>query len=302
MTAVRPSVRATIAAALVIAAATATAQTAPKPYRFGVVSFYNPRIMYLKYQPLVDYLSAHTGRSWELVIRPTYQSTVDDLCAGDLTMAYLGPLTYVRAHAQCGVIPLIRLQSGGHATYRSVIMVRKDSAFQTLSELAGHRFGFGSPLSTSSHLVPRAMLISAGLRPGATISCTYFEHHERAARAVLLGEVDACGVRDLVGDRFEERGLRILAESDPIPNFPLVVGAGMPVELRNLLIRVLVTLPSLDPVTRGTMSHWDDELASGFALGNDAEYESVRRLAAQVFGPGYLLMTEDQLKHSCEGR
>ena len=37
------------------------------PTRLGVVSFYNPRSMYVKYQPLVDYLSEQTGQpsgSW----------------------------------------------------------------------------------------------------------------------------------------------------------------------------------------------------------------------------------------------
>ena len=47
--------------------------------------------------------------------------------------------------------------------------------------------------------------------------------HERAARAVLLGEVEACGVRDVIGELFLHRGLRRLARSGPIPAYPWVV-------------------------------------------------------------------------------
>jgi phosphonate transport system substrate-binding protein len=289
-------------ATLALLAATTAASAAPtgQPLRFGVVSFYNPRIMYLKYQPLVDYLSARTGHQWELVISPSYEKTVDALCAGDLSLAYLGPLTYVRAHAKCEAFPVVRLNTGGSSTYHSLIMVRADSPLSSLADLAGHAFGFGSPLSTSSHLVPRAMLVRAGLHPGHNLRCVYFGHHERAARAVLLGEVEACGIRDIVGRKFEQRGLRVLAESPPIPNFPLVIAHDADGWLRQELVRTLVVLPRTEPAIREIMAGWDEELSSGFALTSDGAFDGVRDLARQVFGPYYLKLSEDEL--ACSDR
>jgi phosphonate transport system substrate-binding protein len=287
---------------LALLAATTTAGAAPgtQPLRFGAVSFYNPRIMYLKYQPLVDYLSARTGRPWELVISPSYEETVEALCDGRLALAYLGPLTYVRAHARCGALPVVRLNTDGSSTYRSLIMVRRDSPISSLAGLAGKRFGFGSPLSTSSHLVPRAMLMDAGVVPGRDVRCVYYEHHERAARAVLLGEVEACGIRDTVGRKFEQRGLRVLAESVPIPNFPLVLAHDADGWLRQEVVRALVVLPRADPAAREIIAGWDEELASGFALTSDGEFDAVRELGRRVFGPYYLELSEDEL--SCTGR
>jgi len=265
-------------------------------YLLGVVSFYYPRLMYLKYQPLVDYLNEHTGRRWDLRISTTYQQTVDELCSDRLTLAYLGPLTYVRAHAACGAEPLARLQTGDQNTYQSYILVREDSPYTELADLAGKRMAFGSPLSTSSHLVPRAMLEEAEIEVGRDMRCTYLEHHERAARAVLLGEADACGVRDLVGERFVSRGLRVLARSRPIPNFPFVISPGAPPELRRELVRVLVELPKEAPAVAETMSGWDKELASGFVLSADAEYDGIRKLAEHVLGPGALVLPEEELR------
>jgi phosphonate transport system substrate-binding protein len=268
------------------------------PHRFGVVSFYSPRMMYLKYQPLVDYLSEHTGHPWELHINTSYQQTVDELCSGHLTAAYLGPLTYVRAHAKCGAEPVLRLQTGGRDTFRSYILVRDDSPVQKLAELEGSRFGFGSALSTSSHLVPRAMLIKAGVQFGKETECLYFEHHERAARAVLVGEADACGVRDIVGERFVERGLRILARSQPLPNFPFVVAPSGSEEIRRQLVRALVELPKEDHGIARAMTTWDEELARGFVSSNDAEYDGIRALAKEVFGPESLTLPEERLRCS----
>jgi phosphonate transport system substrate-binding protein len=296
-------------AALVIAAAFTSAGGLPAaapapghaaaagggPARFAVVSFYNPRLMYLKYQPLVDYLSEQTGRPWELVVSPAYESAVEQLCSGQVAAAYLGPFTYVRAHARCGAEPVVRLQTGGSATYRSYVMVRTESAIASLADLRGKRIGFGAPLSTSSHLIPRAMLARAGLAPGRDLTCVYLSHHERAARAVLLGDVDACAVRDIVGEKFVQRGLRVLARSEPIANFPLVLPPGSSAELRDSLVRALVTLPRAEPAVARRMAEWDEELAAGFAPVADGEYDQIRRLAEATFGAAVMTVSESEL-------
>lgn len=283
------------AAALLAAVVAAGSSSADEPLRLGVVSFYNPRLMYLKYQPLVDYLSRHTGRRWELTISGSYDGTVSDLCSGKLTLAYLGPLTYVRARHSCGALPLVQLQTHGQATYRSTMLVRADSPVGSIADLRGRSFGFGAPLSTSSHLVPRAMLEAAGLRAGTDVRCRYFGHHERAARAVLLGEVDACGVRDIVGTKFLERGLRLLASSEPIPNFPLVVGPRAGYELCHTLVRALVDLPLVDPESRRTIARWDEEMAGGFSPVSAWAFDDVQGLALRILGPQALAAPESAL-------
>jgi phosphonate transport system substrate-binding protein len=269
---------------------------------FGAVSFYNPRVMYLKYQPFVDYLGRHTPYRWRLVVFNSYEQTVTALCRGDLALAYLGPLTYVRAHASCGALPVVRLNTGGSATYRSVIMVRRDSPILGLADLAGKSFGFGSPLGTSSHLVPLHMLMAAGLDPGKNVRCVYYDHHERAARAVLLGEVDACGVRDIVGEKFEQGGLRVLETSPPIPNFPLAVRADAPADLRQSIVHALVVEPTEDSAVYGAMAGWDEEFSAGFAISEDVDFDPIRRLALIVFGPSYLNLPPAALRRGPERR
>ncbi len=257
------------------------------PTRLGVVSFYNPRSMYLKYQPLVDYLSEETGESWELAVSASYQDAVDELCAGRVALAYLGPLSYVRAHARCAVEPLLRLQTRGADVFHSDVLVRSDSPFERLEDLAGHRIGFGDALSTSSHLVPRAMLQAAGLEAGRDFACRYYGQHERAARAVLMGEVEACGVRDIIGEVFLHRGLRRLARSGPIPAYPWVVPPDSSPTERQALTSALLRFPGKAQPRRDE-ERWDLELTGGFTTAADADYDIVRRLAERVFGPGAL--------------
>jgi phosphonate transport system substrate-binding protein len=281
--------RASAALMVLLASILALAQAPPpKPLagtlRFGVVSFYNPRLMYLKYQPLVDYLSRRTPWRFELDLSSTYNETIDRLCSGDTQIAYVGPLSYLRARQACGARVVARLNTGNRDTYTSYIMVRSESPYRTLADLRGRDFGFGARLSTSSHLVPRALLEDAGLRPGRDIGCRYFGHHERAARAVLLGEVAACGVRDLIGDQFARRGLRVLARSRPMPNFPLAVGPNPPEGLPRAILEALVEAPRRNPEIAREMAAWDAELSSGFAAGDATAYAPVLELALRVFG------------------
>jgi phosphonate transport system substrate-binding protein len=284
---------------LAVGAAAAPAEPSPRQ-RFGVVSVYTPRVMYLKYQPLTNYLESATGNPWDLVLVASYEKEVEDLCAGKLTMAYLGPYTYARARAACPVIPVAKLYTRGKPTYRGLIMVRVDSKLQRVEDLAGKAFGFGEPMSTASCLVARAMLEDAGLRVGVNLACRHYSHHEQAARAVLLGEVDACAVRDIVGEKFVARqALRILARSDEIPNFVLVLGPGAPPALREQLTRVLTVLPGQDRAIAAAMKGWDEELSGGFVPASDEEYEPIRTLARRVFGPLALTLSDAAMRKEC---
>jgi phosphonate transport system substrate-binding protein len=263
--------------------------------KLGVVTFYNPRLMFVKYQPLVEYLSSRTGQPWTLSVSTSYEETVEDLCSGRVTLAYLGPLTYVRAHAQCGAEPVLLIRTRGQVIFHSDILVRSDSPFEALQDLAGHRVGFGDPLSTSSHLVPRAMLQEAGLEAGRDFECRYFGQHEEAAQAVLTGDVEACGVRDVIADVFLRRGLRRLARSGPIPAYPLVVAPDTSGELREALVSVLLGFPGAARPPQNE-DRWDLELTGGFTTTVDADYDPVRRLAERVFGPDFVNLPEGELQ------
>jgi phosphonate transport system substrate-binding protein len=265
------------------------------PLRLGVVSFYNPRLMFVRYQPLVDYLGERTGRPWELAVSGSYEQATDDLCAGRVTLASLGPLTYLRAHARCGAVPLLRLQGTGGGVFHGDVLVRSDSRFERIEDLVGHAIGFGDPLSTSSHLLPRAMLQAAGLEPGRDFECRYFGQHERAARAVLVGEVAACGVRDSVGEIFLHRGLRRLARSAPAPTYPLVASPLSSRDLQDAVVAALLGFPGETRPPRSGVRP-DLELAGTFGPASDAEFDGVRRLASRVFGPDYARLAPEELQ------
>jgi len=102
-----------------------------------------------------------------------------------------------------------------------------------------------------------------------------------------------------VGQRFLDRGLRIVARSRPIPNFPFVITPDAPSEVRRGLVRALVELPGENPEIARRMAEWDEELARGFVFSQDAEYDGIRALAEEIIGPGALALPEAELQ--CAG-
>ncbi len=252
--------------------------------RFGIVTFYNPRVMVLRYQPFMDALSQRTPYKFELVLAQSYEQTVERLEEGEIYLAYLGPVTFIRAKHRFGAIPLVRLNTGGSAEYHSMIAVRDDSGILDLESLRGKDFAFGAPLSTSSHLYPRLMLASVGIELEDLGSYTYYRHHDSAARAVLTGQADACGIRDVTAERFAARGLRVIAVSDPIPNFPLVVSPGLPDSLIDILRSTLLALDPGSPADSLDMAQWDLELRDGFAPVDVSDYDAVEEMMLEIFG------------------
>ncbi len=63
-----------------------------------------------------------------------------------------------------GSIPVLRQWKYGEAEYHSVILVKKDSGINSLSDLKGKVIAFDEPHSTSAHVLPRMLLAEKKLR------------------------------------------------------------------------------------------------------------------------------------------
>jgi len=82
---------------------------------------------------------------------------------GRLELAYFGPLSYVLCRSKCEVEPFAALLKGVTTTYQSVLIANTASGIQTLEDVKGKQVAYGDPASTSSHLIPRALLLKNGL-------------------------------------------------------------------------------------------------------------------------------------------
>ncbi|MEE9523705.1 MAG: phosphate/phosphite/phosphonate ABC transporter substrate-binding protein, partial [Thermodesulfovibrionales bacterium] len=149
---------------------------------FGVVPRDNPRIAYEKYQPIIDYLSETTLYKYELVLKKTYEDTVNALGHGEIDIAFLGPLAYLHAHSEYGAISILKsITEKEESFYRSVIVTKGDS-INELADLRGKNFAFASLKSTSGNLMPRYLLAEEGIHLKELNKYNNFHYHDSVVK------------------------------------------------------------------------------------------------------------------------
>lgn len=253
-----------------------------KTVYFGVIPRDNPRIAYEKYQPLMDYLSENTPYIFELVLKKSYEDTVNAIGKGSIDVALLGPLTYLEAHARYGAVCILKsVTDRGNSFYRSVVIARKDSPVAGVIDLKKRSVAFAAVKSTSGNLIPRYMLAAAGIHLRDLSRYKNFDYHDSVVKWILKGEYDAGAVRESVVEKYLPLGLKIIAKSAAIPTGPIVIGPGTSFVVAETLHSALL---NMDKTTKGRMvlKRLDPELRGGFVEAKDSDYEKIRKMINDV--------------------
>lgn len=285
----RPSApgRRGIASVLLVLALAASARAAGngerRTIRFGVIPRYNPHVMYEYYQPLMDYLGRTTPYRFELRMGRTYLDTIDDLRKGITDVAYLGGATYSLARHRFGARALVKPRNPkGGTTYRCFIIVRKDSPVRSIADLKGKRVAFGARRATTGALIPSYMLFGAGMTPRHLKSVTNLHNHEEVAKGVLKGVYDAGAVKDVVAWKYEAQGLRVIAESEDLPNAPISAGRTLPKDAEAAIVKALLSIDPGTPEGKELLRNWGPELQHGFVPSRGEEYDFLYRKIASI--------------------
>jgi len=248
-----------------------------KTVYFGAIPRDNPRIMYEKYQPLLDYLASKTPYEYELVLKKNYEETVSALGSGEVDIALLGPLTYLEAHAKYGAISILKPKgSDGTSSYKSVIIKKKDTPIKNLSELKGKSLAFASTKSTSGNLMPRYLLATAGIHLSDLSTYANFDFHDSVVKAVLKGQYAAGAVRDSTARKYMKLGIDTIAESEAIPTGPLVAGPGTPYTVIETIKKALLELNSQNGDRQSILKRLDEDFRGGFTEATDEDYRDIR--------------------------
>lgn len=207
----------------------ALAAPADEPLVFVVHPFDTPSRLYQRFRPLCNYLQEVVGRPVSLRVASTYEEQIQHIAEGKADLTYIGPTPYVRAHDNYAPVRLLAAEAeGGRVFYQSVIVVRRDSPIRSLADIRRRTMAFGADKSFSSFYIPRLMLQNAGVQLSDLKNYAYLGRHERVALAVLHRDFDAGGLRLEIAQQYLDRGLRIVARSDPLPPHAIVARPGLP--------------------------------------------------------------------------
>ncbi|MCX7227635.1 MAG: phosphate/phosphite/phosphonate ABC transporter substrate-binding protein [Burkholderiales bacterium] len=251
--------------------------TDPKTLRVALLPDENASTIIQNAQPLKAHLERVVGRPVEMIVTTDYSSMIEATRFGRIDVAYFGPLSYVLARSKADIEAFAVGVSRGSPTYTSVVIVPAASTLKTVAELKGRTVAYGDQASTSSHLVPRAMLQDAGLVANTDYKTVYVGAHDAVARSVETGKVDAGALSRPIFDSLVKAGkidgtkVRVLAETKAIPNYPMAMQSKLAPELKAKIRGAFLDLKDPDLLRSFR--------AEGFAATDDRAYDVLRDTA-----------------------
>lgn len=248
----------------------------------GVHPYKSPSILIDKFQPLAKYLSQKLSVPIEIVISKNYEMHIDSISKNKFDIAYLGPASYVKLTEQVAKKNILAKQRvNGKAHFKGVIIVRQDSNIKSLADLNKKSFAFGDPSSTMSHLVPRYMLIKAGVSVKELKQHRFYGSHDNVALAVLTGDTDAGAVKEAVYNKYKSRGLRALKFTPDISEHLFVSTSKMNNMLADEVRSLLLNMNSNNNIEKTIFSSIKPGI-DGFVTAKDSDYENLRDILRVV--------------------
>lgn len=250
---------------------------------FGFCPKYDLPRMNQLYQPFIRYLNENTPYQFEMKLSNFYHDTIERMGQGETPIASCGPIPYIKAREQYKVIPILRtLNKDGNPYYRGTMITRKDSSIRNLQALKGGSFAFGDEWSTAGHIFPRYHLLKAGIDLRDLKQYGFYRNHDFVVEAVLDREFDAGAVKDIIAQKYQGKGLRLIYITEPIPTVPIFVRADVS---KGMVQSVKGALLKLNPKTlehQKIMAQWDDEFKYGFIEAADSDYDPIRKILDSV--------------------
>jgi len=268
-----------LAAALAASALPALAQT----LHVSAIPDEAPTELQRKFKPLGDYLKKKTGMDVQFTPVTDYAAVVEGLATNKIDLAWLGGFTFVQAKLRTngGALPIV--QRIEDEKFTSKFIVPLDSPAKSLAELKGKNFAFGSPSSTSGHLMPRFYLLRAGIDPDKDFKAVAFSGaHDATVAFVASGRAEGGVLNASVWDKLVESGnpnaakVRVLSTTPPYYDYNWTVRPGLDAALTKKLTDAFLELDPGNPEHKELMAL---QRASKFIPTKASNYDGIEAAA-----------------------
>lgn len=232
--------------------------------------------------PLYRFIASAVGERLGITTRLEVETSFDRLVRGDVDVAFLCGLPYVRLaeYLEPLAAPLLRGgRYGGEPIYFSDVIVAIESRFQTFADLRGASWSFNDADSHSGYLATLVHLLDLGETQDFFGGIVEGGSHQASIDLVARGQVDASAIDSNVlavelrdhpelGDR-----LRVIDSFGPAPIQPIVARRSLDQRLRQRLRAAFLGLRGRD------LERW---LVERLAPVTDAGYDPIRAMLAKV--------------------
>lgn len=260
--------------------ALAAESDAPQVITYAPLPMEMPETVLTQTKPMLAYLGERLGVEFRIDYSTDYAEILRKFKAGEIDVAYLGPLPYVllkREHPQ--VTPIARfLNAAGKDTYTCSIVTFADS-FPDPARLRGRKIALTQPFSSCGYLSVSSLLAQAGVSVDDT-RYRYTGSHTAVALGVAGGEFDGGGLKTTIGMKYAHLGLSFIAVTDSLPGY--VLAGNQQTLTRETIQRLRAQLIRLRPLQdsddAATTRAWGRNIKHGAVAATDADFDSVSTL------------------------
>lgn len=246
------------------------AQPAVQTYNFGIVPQQSASELAKLWVPILTYLSDKTGYRLQFSTAkdiPTYEQR---MAAGEYDFAYMNPYHYTVFHTTLGYQAMVAERN---RRLQGIVVVRKDSPYQTLAELRGMRIAFPSPAAIAASVLPRQFMEKNGIAHVPV----YVASHDSVYLSVVKGLYPAGGGIEqtlTLTDPAVRAQLRVLWKTPSLMPHPIAVHPRVPRRVAEHLESALLTMAT-DPQSSALLKTINFK---GFVKVDDADYDPVRAM------------------------
>lgn len=255
-----------------------------EPIRFAPLPMLAQSELEKDFQPFAHYLSTITNTDVETVYSKSYQNLIAGLLNDTIDIAFLGPLPYVTLTQQDPTFePLVRfVNREGNATY-TCSLVSFDAAVSSFNSAMLPTIALTQTQSTCGPLVTDQLLqrFNTSLND---LPYYYTGNHSTCALDVLRDRAQFAGLKTSIALQYRNLGLKIVAQSDPLPGFLLVANTRtLDSDTIQHIKESLLHLKENEAIN-GTvmMAHWGEMIRYGAIDASSADYDVIRDMVDQM--------------------
>lgn len=236
---------------------------------FSIAPQQSPRELAKRWGPIIQYLNDRSGVNLQFQTANSFLTYQQEMKAGSYDIAFTNAYYYPMLNKEVGYKVFVQEKD---AKFLGIMVVRKDSPYQTVADLEGKQLAYPGPTTIT------AMLAHTHLKANKiNYSANYVVSMDSVYRSVAKG-LFAAGqgeMRTFGGVDQEIRDqLRILWTADPLPPFAFIVHPRVPQAVLQKIQQAMLAMGD-DPEGLSLLKAVN---ITGFVAAYDSDYESVRKL------------------------
>jgi phosphonate transport system substrate-binding protein len=237
------------------------------------------------------YLEANTPYKFKTAVPASYIAIVEGFGTNRVDVAAINLFGYILAHQKYGAEARLAFRRFGEDTFRAAIIAREGGPVHKLEDLAGKKFAYVDPASTTGYVLPAKLFKDRGIKLGEIV---YAKKHDNVVTMVYNGQVDA-GVtfysppaegeiqdaRRLVKTQFPdvEQRVKIVELTESIPIEPIAFRKDLPEEMKQRIVQALLELIQTE---EGRQAFKALYAVTELRRVTDADYDVVRKMLEEL--------------------